>query len=77
MCFNINSINIFPSDHWFTFILIGTMYRIGLGVNKDVKKSMEVFEIGVQRGDQTCKDILDIMKNPELFDIETGNMKGQ
>lgn len=53
------------------------MYRTGLGVDKDITKSMEVFEIGAQRGDQTCKDILDIMKNPELFDIETGNMKDQ
>ena len=53
------------------------MYRTGLGVKKDVKKSMEVFEIGAQRGDQTCKDILDIMNNPELFDTETGNMKGE
>ena len=51
------------------------MYRTGLGIGKDIKKSMEIFEIGAQRGDQTCKDILDIMNNPELFDKETGNMK--
>ena len=58
-------------------INLGTMYRTGMGVQKDPKKAKELFELGASRGDQMCKDILEIMNDPDLYDEETGTLKGE
>ena len=58
-------------------INLGTMYRIGHGIPRDIKQAREVYEIGARRGDQMCKDILEIMNDPNLYDKETGALRNE